>query len=91
MESDGSESTKLEHSEKALEDIMPKTDTFQTKHDHKHWQLKLFGDNNIDDKYEIVNELRNLDIKNITPIEALNKLFELQKKLDNNKPKTQQK
>jgi hypothetical protein len=29
-----------------------------------------------------VDELKNLDIKNITPIQALNKLYELQKKVD---------
>ncbi len=38
-------------------------------------QLSLFGQ-----KPEVVEELEKLDINSLTPIEALNKLYELQKK-----------
>ena len=47
----------------------------------KAWQLTLFDPESIDYS-PIVDELKNLDIKNITPIQALNKLYELQKKVD---------
>ncbi len=48
----------------------------------KQWQLKLFEPEILESE-PIVEELRNLDIKNITPIQALNKLYELQKKANN--------
>ena len=32
---------------------------------------------------DIIDELRNVDIGNLTPLEALNKLYELQNKVKN--------
>ena len=43
-------------------------------------QLSLFG-NGKDE--EIVEELASIDVGNMTPIEALNKLYELQNKAKN--------
>uniref|UniRef100_UPI0040572DB5 DNA mismatch repair protein MutS n=1 Tax=Agathobacter sp. TaxID=2021311 RepID=UPI0040572DB5 len=43
-------------------------------------QMSLFDTMKDDD---IINELRNVDIGNLTPIEALNKLYELQNKVKN--------
>ena len=41
-------------------------------------QLSLFSDLDLS---EVIEELRNLDISRITPIEALNKLYVLQEKV----------
>lgn len=43
-------------------------------------QLSLFDN---DDTNEVLDEIKNLDLANLTPIEALNKLYELQKKAKN--------
>ena len=43
-------------------------------------QMSLFDTINDDD---IIDELRNVDIGNLTPLEALNKLYELQNKVKN--------
>ena len=43
-------------------------------------QMSLFDTINDDD---IINELRNVDIGNMTPLDALNKLYELQNKVKN--------
>ncbi len=43
-------------------------------------QISLFDTVNDDD---IINELRDLDLSNITPLEAMNKLFEIQSKIKN--------
>ena len=43
-------------------------------------QISLFDTLKDDD---ILEELKNLDVGNLTPIEALNKLYELQNKLKN--------
>ena len=42
--------------------------------------MSLFDTVNDDD---IIAEIRELDIGNLTPIEAMNKLFELQNKIKN--------
>jgi DNA mismatch repair protein MutS len=47
----------------------------------KQWQLKLYESG--PDFTPVLDELREMDIKNITPIQALNKLYELQKKVNN--------
>ena len=54
-------------------DIKPTIDCIKQK------QLRLFTPSTEQDP--ILDELRNIDIKNITPIQALNKLYELQKKI----------
>ena len=43
-------------------------------------QMSLFDTISDDD---IIDELRNVDIGNLTPLEALNKLYELQNKVKN--------
>ena len=43
-------------------------------------QMSLFDTVKDDD---IIEELRNVDVGNLTPIEALNKLYELQNKVKN--------
>jgi DNA mismatch repair protein MutS len=43
-------------------------------------QLKLFTP--LIDSDPILDELRNIDIKNLTPMQALNKLYEVQKKIN---------
>ena len=43
-------------------------------------QMSLFDTISDDD---IINELRTVDIGNLTPLEALNKLYELQNKVKN--------
>ena len=43
-------------------------------------QMSLFDTVRDDD---IIEELRNVDVGNLTPIEALNKLYELQNKVKN--------
>ena len=43
-------------------------------------QISLFDTVKDDD---IINELRDLDLGNLTPIEAMNKLYELQNKVKN--------
>ena len=43
-------------------------------------QMSLFDTISDDD---IINELRNVDIGNMTPLDALNKLYELQNKVKN--------
>ena len=43
-------------------------------------QMSLFDTMKDDD---IINEIRNVDIGNLTPLEALNKLYELQNKVKN--------
>ena len=43
-------------------------------------QMSLFDTVSDDD---IIDELRNVDIGNLTPLEALNKLYELQNKVKN--------
>ena len=43
-------------------------------------QMSLFDTVKDDD---IIEELRNVDVGNLTPIEALNKLYELQNKVNN--------
>jgi DNA mismatch repair protein MutS len=43
-------------------------------------QMSLFDTINDDD---IIRELREVDISNLTPLDALNKLFELQSKVKN--------
>ena len=43
-------------------------------------QMSLFDTISDDD---IIEELRNVDIGNLTPLEALNKLYELQNKVKN--------
>lgn len=43
-------------------------------------QMSLFDTIKDDD---IINELRNADLSNMTPIDALNKLYELQNKVKN--------
>jgi DNA mismatch repair protein MutS len=59
-----------------------------SKKSSKQWQLKLYeaGPNFT----PVLDELRELDIKNITPIQALNKLYELQKKVDNSENETEE-
>jgi len=47
---------------------------------NKQWQLKLFS--SAPDNSPLLDELKNIDVKNITPVQALNKLYELQKKAD---------
>ena len=46
---------------------------------------KIEDKKEIHHKYEkeIIEDLKNLDIHNMSPINALNKLFELQKKIKN--------
>jgi DNA mismatch repair protein MutS len=46
-------------------------------------QLKIFNPGLTLDQERLFNELQNIDIKNLTPLQALNKLYELQKKLNN--------
>jgi DNA mismatch repair protein MutS len=53
-----------------------------SKADTKLRQLRFFTDST--EPSPILNELKELDIKNITPIQALNKLYELQKKANGN-------
>jgi DNA mismatch repair protein MutS len=43
-------------------------------------QMSLFDTANDD---TIIEELRNIDIGNLTPLDALNKLYELQNKVKN--------
>jgi DNA mismatch repair protein MutS len=52
-----------------------------SKKSSKQWQLKLYEAG--PDFTPVLDEIRELDIKNITPIQALNKLYELQKKVNN--------
>lgn len=61
--------------------LMPEDTILQTEKSSKHWQLKLFDTNLDEDNFQIIDELRTLDIKNITPLQALNKLYELQKQV----------
>jgi DNA mismatch repair protein MutS len=51
-------------------------------HHNKQRQLRLFTPNFEPNK--ALEELRSLDVKNITPIQAMNKLYELQKKANEN-------
>jgi DNA mismatch repair protein MutS len=66
---------------------MPETAILQDKKAIKQWQLKLFDSD--DNDLHILDELRGLDIKSITPIQALNKLYELQKKVDEDRKNDQ--
>jgi DNA mismatch repair protein MutS len=72
---------KVKRNQKQQESIHPMNGVHYSK-SSKPWQLKLF-DPETTDYSVVVDELKNLDIKNITPIQALNKLYELQKKIDN--------
>ena len=47
---------------------------------NKLQQLKFFTSDQ--EPSPILNELKEIDIKNLTPIQALNKLYELQKKVN---------
>jgi DNA mismatch repair protein MutS len=65
--------------------IMPKEGGVQSKSPNRQWQLKLFESESNNDHSEVISELKSLDIKNITPLQALNKLYEFQKKIDSEK------
>jgi len=54
---------------------------------NKLQQLKFFTSDQ--EQNPILNELKDIDIKNLTPIQALNKLYELQKKVNGREDKKQ--
>jgi DNA mismatch repair protein MutS len=67
-------------SERSDDSIHPSNGVL-SKRSSKQWQLKLYESG--PDFTPVLDELREMDIKNITPIQALNKLYELQKKVNN--------
>ena len=44
-----------------------------------------FEEEKVDDKNEIIEELKNINPLNLTPMEALNKLYEITEKIKENK------
>ncbi|MCR5468270.1 MAG: DNA mismatch repair protein MutS [Lachnospiraceae bacterium] len=44
-------------------------------------QLSLFGQSIPNENEELISELKNIDLSNITPMDALNKLYDLQKRI----------
>ena len=58
--------------------VTPIKQTISKKKEEVSGQLSLFSDLDVS---EVIEELKNIDISRITPIEALNKLYVLQEKV----------